>query len=58
MRGAERSISADGIALEARGLVVEIDVAAMLQAEVGTAGKHEREVRIAMAVAITHAAAK
>ena len=58
VRGAECSVRADGVALEAGGLLVEIDVAAVLQAKVGTTGEHERKVRIAVAMAIAHATAK
>ena len=58
MCGVQRSVRADGVALEARGLFVEVDVAAVLQAKVGTAGEHKGKVCIAMAVAVAHAAAE
>ena len=58
MCGVQRSVRADGVALEARGLFVEVDVAAVLQAKVGTAGEHKGKVCIAMTVAVAHAAAE
>ena len=58
MRGGERAVGADGVALEIFGFLVEVEMAAVLQAEVGAAGEHQREVRVAVAVAVGHAAAE
>ncbi len=58
MRGGERSVRAERVALEAGGLFIEVDVTAVLQAEVRAAGEHQRKVGIAMTVAVGHAAAE
>ena len=38
--------------------LIEVDMAAVLQAKVRTAGEHQRQVGVAVAVAVRHAAAK
>ena len=58
MRAGERSVRAERVALEAFGVLVEVEMAAVLQAEVRAAGEHQREVGIAVAVAVAHAAAE
>ena len=58
MRAGERSIRAERVALEVFGVLVEVEMTSVLQAEVRAAGEHQWEVGIAVAVAIAHAAAE
>ncbi len=58
MRAGERSVRAERVALEAFGVLVEVEMTSVLQAQVRAAGEHQREVGIAMAVAVAHAAAE
>ena len=58
MRAGERSVRAERVALEAFGFLVEVEMTSVLQAQVRAAGEHQREVGIAMAVAVAHAAAE
>ena len=58
MCAGERSVRAERVALEAFGVLVEVEMTSMLQAQVRAAGEHQREVGISVTVAVAHAAAE
>ena len=58
MRGGERSVGTERVALEGCGVFVEVEVAAVLQPEPRAAGEHQRQVGVAVTVAVAHAAAE
>ena len=58
MRGGERSVGAERVALESCSRLIEVEMAAVLQTEVRAAGEHQREVGVAMTVAVGHATAE